>query len=61
MSWEVFTRKPHHRAKLTTAEVRSIRMLHTKGWSQHRLARRFKVSQATISQVVHRDTWKTKS
>lgn len=49
----------HHRAKLTAKQVRKIRTLYQSGRYSHRsLSLVFGVSTATISQVIHRDTWR---
>ncbi len=65
MQWILDQRKAqksglHWRAKLTEAKVRTIRQLWSggNGFSIRRLALRFKVSTATISQEVRRDTWR---
>lgn len=44
-------------AKLTEANVRSIRALRDEGWKQLDLAQRFGVSQVTISEITLRKTW----
>ena len=44
-------------AKLTESTVREIRNLYASGISQYVLARRFSITQATVSQVVRQKTW----
>ncbi len=47
-----------HRAKLTWADVETIRACHAAGGvSQHQLAREFNVQPRTINLIVHRKTW----
>lgn len=46
-------------ARLTRSEVEEIRRLHAADdLSQHQLARRFGVGQATVHAIVHRKTWR---
>lgn len=45
-------------AKLSEADVRSIRRLRDKGWTHRGLAERFGVTHATIQNVIHRRRWK---
>jgi hypothetical protein len=44
-------------AKLTDAKVRAIRSLAATGWTQERLARRYRISRPTISCVLSGKTW----
>ena len=47
------------KAKLVAEEVQQIRALYATGeWTQHQLARRFGISQLTVSNIVTRKTWK---
>lgn len=46
------------RALLTAEDVRAIRAARTAGAGSSELARRYGVSQPTISQIIHRKTWK---
>lgn len=46
-----------HFAKLTDAKVNRIRQLASEGWTQPRLAKRFKVKASSISHIVNRKTW----
>lgn len=49
----------HWRAKLTPEDVRDIRTLYNTGTiSQARLGKAYKVSQATIHQIVNGSTWR---
>lgn len=48
----------HHKAKLTTADVRTIREWYPAGWTQRNLAAAFGVSQTIIGRIVRRDIWK---
>ncbi len=46
-------------AKLTWRKVDGIRRLWTVGHSTHKqLAKRYKVSESAISDIIHRRTWK---
>ncbi len=45
-------------AKLSPGDVRRIRRLHAEGWSQLRLAKRFRVSQSCIHNVLAGKTYK---
>lgn len=45
-------------AKLTVAQVRQIRSAHANGTPQKTLARQYHVYKGTISEIVHRRTWK---
>ena len=47
----------HQCAKLTTEEVRSIRMSLSKGVEGKALSKMYGVSQRTISSIKHGDTW----
>jgi hypothetical protein len=46
------------RARLTEGQVREVRLLAAKGRSQQLLAREMGVSEATISLIVNRKTWR---
>ena len=48
----------HPRAKLTEAQVRRIRSLHTRGWTYKALGEQFKVTHQAIHYVVTRKNWK---
>jgi DNA-binding transcriptional regulator YiaG len=53
------TRELQPQAKLTPIEVREIRAaLAARPVSQHDLARRYHVSQTTISRIANRRTWR---
>jgi hypothetical protein len=45
------------RAKLTEAEVRTIRQLRAEGVTIRELAEQFSVTERTISKIVHRRAW----
>jgi hypothetical protein len=49
---------PHHRAKLDDVKACEIRNRYRAGTHQRKLAQEYGVSQARISQVVHRDMLK---
>lgn len=44
--------------KLTREQVDEIRRLHSSGWTQTRLAARFGVTQANVSEIVRGRTWR---
>jgi len=48
----------HHRAKLTVADVHTIREWAPAGWSQRDLADAFGVSRTIIGRVLRRQIWK---
>jgi len=51
--------RKNHLAKLTAENVREIRATHASGAAARRLlADKFGVSRRTISQIVHRRTWR---
>lgn len=58
--WETDAQQAQNRktTKLTMAEVREMRMLHTRGYTQAELAKEFKVCQGSVSMILHRKTWK---
>jgi hypothetical protein len=45
-------------AKMTWKSVREARQLHKRGWTQRKIAERFRVSYQTISLIVRHLTWK---
>lgn len=45
-------------AKLTNAQVESVRGLSARGWTNTRLAKRFAVSGSAIGRIVNGQTWK---
>ena len=47
----------HFKAKLTDAQVREMRALHGRGWTQQRLADRFGVSRGNVSKIVNRRSY----
>jgi hypothetical protein len=47
----------HPLAKLTWAKVRAIRQLHSQGWSQRKLAKRYCVHRSNIYLIVHGYGW----
>jgi hypothetical protein len=47
----------HYRAKLTAEKVREARRLAGEGWTPARLAEKFGVSDATVGNVVKRESW----
>lgn len=48
----------HGRAKLIDSDVRDIRVLYTRGGTSFRLlSERYKVSESTIADVIHRKIW----
>ncbi len=51
-------RKTSWLAKLTPAQVKKVRLLYQDGESQCHLARRFKVSQSTISNILSEKVYK---
>ena len=48
----------HWKAKLTDAQVILVRALYTAGVSQGQLAKRYKVTQVTISSIVRHENWR---
>ncbi len=42
------------RAKLEPKQIRELRRLRKKGWSQRQLAEKYEVSQTTISQILRK-------
>jgi len=48
----------HHRAKLTKKDVKKIRTLAEKGFLQEDLGKKYKVSQAHISNIVLKKSWR---
>lgn len=48
----------HSSAKLTARQVKRIRTYYERGWAQAKLANQFGVTQAAISAIVRRKTWK---
>jgi transcriptional regulator len=48
----------HPKAKLTNEQVKKIRELHEKGFSDNVIARNFKVSSWNIREITKRKTWK---
>lgn len=48
----------HGMAKLTANDVRAIRAAYTDGETQAAISRRFRVNQAHVSDIVHREVWK---
>jgi len=51
-------KRKHWWAKLDKYKVVEIRKRHKTGESQNALAKAFCVSQPTIGQIVHNDTWR---
>ena len=49
----------HHAAKLSEADVRTIRSLwnYGQGWRQNALAKEFHVTAASVNHICHRRTW----
>ena len=45
-------------AKLDETKVLKIRRFHAKGWTQEKLAKRFKVTPTNIGYIVRRKSWK---
>lgn len=45
-------------AKLTEQQVRAIRVRYVQGENQYELAHAFDLRQATVSQIIRRETWK---
>jgi hypothetical protein len=48
----------NHHARLTESEVVEMRRLRASGWLQKDLAKKFGVTQATVSQVCTGKTWR---
>ena len=53
-----FYGEDHPIAKLTRKKVATIRLLRARGVPQRKVAKQFRVSQATIGSIVHRRTWR---
>jgi len=47
----------HHKTKLTTKEVRLIRVEYKNGISSYKLADKYKVSRPTINNIINGKTW----
>lgn len=48
----------HKRAKLTEAQIRRIRYLHSEGISQEKIAQRFNIRPSNVWYIVKRITWR---
>lgn len=48
----------HGMARLTEAQVLRIRRLSADGWTGRRIARRYRLGEATVSQILTRQRWK---
>lgn len=53
-----FYGEAHPIAKLTRKKVAAIRRLRARGVPQRTVAKRFRVSQATVGNIAHRRTWR---
>ena len=47
----------HHLHKLTENDIKEIREMYRNGFSQHKIALKYEVTQATIWAIIHRKTW----
>lgn len=45
-------------AKLTEADIPTIRKLYSEGWSQQEIAENYMVNQTSISKVLRNETWR---
>jgi hypothetical protein len=53
-----YRRDKHPRAKLTWADVVSIRLLHKAGWSTRAIAKRYPVSKTVVHDIVSGKLWR---
>jgi len=49
----------NHSSKVTEMEIREARILHVAGWSNRTLARKYGLSEGTMSEILNRKLWRS--